>query len=147
MDAHLDTVGAQEEIQQATDDADDERAANRGPETFDMESGDDPTDKLQHHAIDDQREEAKREDVDGQRQDEDERTQVGIDQRQDQGGDEGGLLVVEPDFMKYLSRQQQRQRVDREFHQEDKESIRHGPSTGNLHLPLDCATDGVCHGV
>ena len=107
---------AQEQVQQATDDADDERAANSGPEALDVKGRNEPTDQFQHQRVDDQREEPEREDVDGQGQDDNERAQVGVDQRQDHGGNDGRLLGVEPDFLKHCINDQQGQRVDRQLH-------------------------------
>lgn len=76
----------QEPVEKRADDAEHQRAADGGPEAFDVEAGDEPTDQLEHRGIDHQRKQSEREHVERQRERQHERAHVGVDQRERDGG-------------------------------------------------------------
>src|SRR5207253_2694487 len=77
--------------------------------------------------IDDQREQTKRQNVNGQCQDDNQWSQVGVHQRQHHRCRDHRLIVIEMDAMENRCHDEQCQRVDGELRDENEDSVGHDP--------------------
>ena len=76
-----------------------------------MKAGDEPGDETKHERIDDECEEAQSEDVNRQGQYNHERADVSVDNRQQRGGADNRLPLIQRDAVKRVVDDQQRQYI------------------------------------
>ena len=133
-----------EAVEDDTDEADDERGADGRPEAGDVEARQEPAHDFQHGGVDDEGEEAEREDVEWEGEEQDEWAEIGVYHGEQDRATHDGLPGVDLNAGKQPVHNHEREDVNREVGQKSEETLAHA---GSSVLPLDGAADGVGEGI